>query len=272
MSLVPLFVVLLIVIDKYCFSRVLQRPLITCTLLAAALGCTKEGMVVGASLELYYIAYQSYGEYAPIESGFLMTSLLATILVSNGTDSSTAISSSAVFLACGMAIAYVLNLVNTAFVPSARKGAEKCSDKKIFLSMAVPFVLDLVVYGAVAFAALQNVTTFQTLFTTCVSSYPWVMTGLSCISILLPCISFAILCRNIGVKDVPGAIAAGVAVGALLSLISATGVASGSIAGLLAASLAFYDFHAAKKQTNKEVKEVENKATNTIKGGAEKWW
>ena len=272
MSFVPLFVVLLILIDKYCFSHVLQRPLIACTLLGASLGCLKESMVVGSSLELYYIAYQSYGEYSPIESGFLMTSIMSTLLVSGGTDSSNAISSCVVFLACGMLISYLLSLVNNVFVPLARSSAEKKNEKTLFFTIFVPFILDVIVYGFLTTFALQNTNALQTIASTLGSNYSWLMTGLSCIAILMSCISFAILLRNIGVKDVPGVVAAGVAVGVLLSLITSTGVISGGLVGLLAIALAFYDYHTQKKQPTKQTSEVENKPKNTMKGGAEKWW
>ncbi len=271
MSVLPLIMVLIIVLDKYCFSHVLQRPLITCTLLGACLGHTTEALIVGGTLEIYYIGYEAYGEYAPVSSGFFMSALTATYLVSNGTDSSTAISTASSILAIGLLVEYLLSLVNLLFVPSTRNDAEKMNVKAIGTKMLVTVVFACVVYVGYAYVLSSNLDSIQSFLTTFVSQYPYVLSGIHAIAILMPCISFAILLRNIGLKDVPGALLAGCTLGILL-ISSLNSMISGMIVAFCAIALASYDYHHNQtKELNSSVKE-EVKASNTIKGGAEKWW
>lgn len=276
MSILPLIVVLIIVIDKYCFSRILQRPIITCTLLGAALGCLQEGMVIGGSLELYYIAYQSYGEYAPVDGGFLLSSILATILVGKGMDSSTVLSSSIIFLCIGMAAEYALNSIYTVFVPAARIAAEKHDEKKLSITIFAPLLLNLIVYGGVTVASVSQATAFQNMLSNFLSNgswsnISWMITFVNSLANLMPCIAFAILLRNVGSKDVPGIVLAGIATGSILCCANVS-VISGTIVGFIGIALACYDFHANKKVTISSETTSEKKAANTIKGGAEKWW
>ncbi len=270
MSVLPLIMVLIIVLDKYCFTHVLQRPLITCTLLGACLGHTTEAMIVGGTLELYYIGYEAYGEYAPVSSGFFISSLTATYLVSNGTDSSTAISTASSILALGLCVEYLLSLVNLIFVPSIRKNAEKTNINAIGVKMFVGVVFACIAYVGYSYVLSSKLDSIQTVLTTFVSNYPYVLSGIHAIAILMPCIAFAILLRNIGFKDAPGALFAGCAVGLLL-LSTTTSTISGTIVACIAIALACYDYHHYQNESIVTSKE-EVKVTNTIKGGAEKWW
>lgn len=271
MSVLPLIMVLIIVLDKYCFTHVLQRPLITCTLLGACLGHTTEAMIVGGTLELYYIGYEAYGEYAPVSSGFFISSLTATYLVSNGTDSSIAISTASSILAIGLLVEYLLSLVNLVFVPSARKDAEKTNINAIGVKMFVGVVLACIAYVGYSYVLSSKLDSIQTLLTTFVSNYPYVLSGIHAIAILMPCIAFAILLRNIGFKDVPSALFAGCAVGLLL-LSTTTSTISGTIVSCIAIALACYDYHHYQNKSIQSNTKEEVKASNTIKGGAEKWW
>lgn len=268
MSIYVLLVVLIIVLDKYCFTHVLQRPLITCTLLGAALGCTTDAMLIGGSLELYYIAYESNGEYAPIQSGFLISSITATFLISNGTDSSTAISTAYSILILGMLLEYVLSIVNMIFVPTFRKNAENRKSVGLFLALSV--LISCVAYVGYTYVLSTNLDSLQSAMTSFVSSYPFVIAGLNAMAILMPCIAYAILLRNIGLKDVPGALLAGLAVGLFLASFSANTI-SGTIVSLMAFALACYDYRSHKAEVKAENKET-TEMKNTIKGGAEKWW
>ncbi len=270
MSVLPLIMVLIIVLDKYCFTHVLQRPLITCTLLGACLGHTTEAMIVGGTLELYYIGYEAYGEYAPVSSGFFISSLTATYLVSNGTDSSTAISTASSILVLGLCVEYLLSLVNLVFVPSVRKDAEKGNIKSIGVKLLVSVVLACIVYVGYCYVLASKLDSIQTVLTTFVSTYPYVLSGMHAIAILMPCIAFAILLRNIGFKDVPGALFAGIAVG-LLVICSTSTTISGTVVACIAIALACYDYHHSRNESIVS-SQKEEKVTNTIKGGAEKWW
>jgi len=154
MSVLPLIIVLLIVLDKYCFSHILQRPLVACTLLGASLGYLKEGMLLGGALEVYYIAYQSLSEYVPVESGFLFTSIISSFLVSGGVDAS--ITNASAFLVGGIALEYVLNLFNTLFLPAVRKACEKHDDKKVGMVQFALILINVLVYLGVAYFVMNN--------------------------------------------------------------------------------------------------------------------
>ena len=96
------------------------------------------------------------------------------------------------------------------------------------------------------------------------------MIGIMTIASLMPCIAFAILLRNMGGKDLTGAVLLGVAVG--LILVSMTSAAiSGTIVACIAFALGWFNFRSSQKETI-PVKKEESKPVNTIKGGAEKWW
>ncbi len=271
MSVLPLIMVVVIVLDKYCFSHVLQRPLITCTLLGACLGHTTEALIVGGTLELYYIGYEAYGEYAPVSSGFLISSLTATFLVSNGTDSSTAISTASSILVIGLCMEYLLSLINLVFVPSTRKDAEKTNIKGIGIKMMISVVIACIAYVGYTYLLSSHLDTIQDSLTNFVSTYPYILVGIHSIAILMPCIAFAVLLRNIGLKDVPGALLAGIGLGLLL-ICSTSSTISGTVVSLAAIALACYDYHHAQTKEITSNQKEEFKATNTIKGGAEKWW
>ena len=232
MSVLPLIIVLLIVLDKYCFSHILQRPLVACTLLGASLGYLKEGMLLGGALEVYYIAYQSLSEYVPVESGFLFTSIISSFLVSGGVDAS-------ITNASGM-MQFVLMLIN------------------------------VLVNLGVAYFMMNNASSINAMLSTFIHTYPFVMIGIMTIASLMPCIAFAILLRNMGGKDLTGAVLLGVAVGLILVSMTSTAV-SGTIVACIAFALGWFNFRSSQKETI-TVKNEESKPVNTIKGGAEKWW
>lgn len=268
MSVLPLIIVLLIVLDKYCFSHILQRPLVACTLLGASLGYLKEGMLLGGALEVYYIAYQSLSEYVPVESGFLFTSIISSFLVSGGVDAS--ITNASAFLVAGIALEYVLNLFNTLFLPAVRKACEKHDDKKVGMMQLALMLINALVYVGVAYFMMNNASSINATLSTIIYTYPFVMIGIMTIASLMPCIAFAILLRNMGGKDLTGAVLLGVAVGLILVSMTSTAV-SGTIVACIAFALGWFHFRSSQKETV-TVKKEESKPVNTIKGGAEKWW
>lgn len=270
MNILLLIVVFLLALDVAGLTHILHRPLIACTLFGAVLGNFETGIMIGGSLELYYITYESQTHVDGLSNAFFFASLIASILASVASlDATAAVESALACIVIGLVIAYAISLLNTLFLPIARNANEKGNQKKLSLSLFVPYILNAIVYVVLAFITYQYGQTFIDGLSN-LSSYWWIMATLSYASALMPCLAFAILLRNIGVKDVIGALLAGVGFGTFLCMVTYTGF-SYVLVSIFAFALACFSYHTNQKQTTTETKQVMKKE-NTIKKGAEKWW
>lgn len=134
----------------------------------------------------------------------------------------------------------------------------------------VLMLINALVYVGVAYFVMNNASSINATLSTFIYTYPFVMIGITTIASLMPCIAFAILLRNMGGKDLTGAVLLGVAVGLILVSMTSTAV-SGTIVACIAFALGWFHFRSSQKETA-AVKKEESKPVNTIKGGAEKWW
>lgn len=274
MTVLLFLVVFLLACDQNAFTRILHRPLIACTLIGAILSDMTTGIIVGSSLELVYAAYESQSD-SPfvLNGGFLLSSVVGcTLSISAGLDTTSAISAAVGCTAMGAFIDYALRDLYTLFVPLARSACEKGDEKKLLIANFLPMVITGIVYGVLAVMANSAGEAFSEQLSSVQSNFGWVFASLSMAGILIPCVGYAVLLRNIGVKDVVGAVLAGASVGALLTMFSMH-YTSLLLVAIMGISIALYDYHANADKKQVSVKTDEKpKMTNTIKGGAEKWW
>lgn len=273
MTVLLFLVVFLLACDQNAL-KILHRPLIACCLIGAVMQDVNTGIIVGSSLELIYVVYESQSD-SPffMNGGYLLSSIVGCVLaISSGLDTSSAVSGAISCTYIGAFIDYLLRDVNVIFLPFARKAAEKTDEKKLALANFMPMILTGIVYGVIAVAACSLGESAAEDLTALQSDYGWITSSLAIAGMLIPCVGYAILLRNIGTKDVTGALLAGVAFGALFSLI-AMHYTSLLFVFIMGISIALYDYHANTKKKEESVKEEEKpKMKNTIKGGAEKWW
>lgn len=271
---VLLFLVVFVLACDQNALKILHRPIIACTLIGALMQDMKTGIIVGSSLELVYVVYESQSDSPFIRNGgFLLSSIAGCVLaISGGLDTSSAMSGAISCTTIGAFIDYLLSDVNVVFLPMARSAAEKGDEKKLALANFLPMILNGIVYGVLAVVAYSLGESVSEQFTAIQTNYGWILSSLTMAGMLIPCVGYAILLRNIGTKDVAGALLAGVACGAVLVMISMHST-SLLLVSLLAFSIAVYDYHAnTKKKETSGKEEDQPKMKNTIKGGAEKWW
>lgn len=274
MEILLFIVVFLLALDHSSITKILSRPMLVCAILGIVSGNVTECVLVGATLEIYYISCEVSDNNLVNTSGFLFASVVACMsVITLDYDSSSAISIGYGCLVVGMIIAYMIHIVSTLFLPMARNAVMKGKDRSLFTAMLFPYLLQGFVYGALTVVAYKNLDVLTETFVSLSESYWFIANGIATIALLMPCISFAILLRNIGVKDVPGAVAGGIAVSLLTGSLLQPAYSSMIIAcsAILIGWLAYHVSNKEPKQTKEKViEEVKEEQFN--EGGADKWW
>lgn len=276
MEILLFIVVFLLALDHSSITKILSRPMFVCSLIGLVSGKLSECVLVGATLEVYYISCEVTDNYIVRTPGFFFVSVIAGLyVVTVDTDTNTAMTAAYACLAVSMVVSYVLSLINTLFLPSARKAVEKGNDKGLFVSMLIPYLLNAVVYGVLTIVAYSNLTLFTETLVNLQEQYWFFSNGIAAITLLMPCISLAILLRNIGVNDVKGAVAGGVAIG-LICATALTPQLSNLVIALVAICVGWLAYYVSSKESTNTTKvettseEVKEEVSN--EGGAEKWW
>lgn len=273
MEILLCIAVFLLALDNQAFTKVLSRPLIACSIIGAILGNITTGVTVGAMLEVYYISCCVTDTYNNLTKGFLLVSIVSTILTSTESlDASSAVSTGYACILLGVTIAYVFNILNTIFLPLARKACEKGDSKQLGIATFVPVMIQGAVYAVIAYMMYINATVITETISTFINEHWYITNGLQAIVFLMPCISLAILLRNIGVKDVKGALLGGISSG-MLFVISTSNYMSNVLIGLFALFVGWFDYYISSKNVtvvepikNEEIKVEEKKEES------EKWW
>ena len=256
-------VIFILTADQMALTGILQRPLVACALIGAVLGNAGQGVLIGSSLELLLMGYEQSYRFTEKGMSFVLYSAVACIFtIKSGMDTSTAVASAAIFAAIGTYVTYLFFNLNTVFIPMARKAAETRNETKLLISMLLPVMIAGVINCALTVAAYHAGDAAYDLFNNLSANTGWILNAMTAAGVLVPCVGFAVLLRNIGTKDIPGALAAGIACGALLSTYFYKGF--GMVILVLAAFAAgSYDYHANKTASDHG---------SSMKGGAQKWW
>ena len=255
-------VILILTADQFALTGILNRPLVACTVIGAVLGNAATGAVIGGTLWLLLISYEQTFRFTEKGMSFVIYSAIACIFaIKSGMETGAAVSSAAAFAALGTYVTYALFDLNTAFLPMARKAAETRNEKKLLLSMVLPLLLHGIVNAALAAAAYSAGAGAVAMFESIEAKAGWLLNAFAAAGVLIPCIGFAVLLRNIGTKNIQGALAAGVAFGALISTYFYKGFGMVLLV-LIAFAIGSYDYH----------NRSESDQNQSLKGGGQKWW
>ncbi len=254
MQMTLALVVFVLALDDFIGTKILRAPLVACTLIGAVLGDVTTGMTIGATSQLFYTM---------LKSDYISSSLFSavvTIVAIAGQDADAVNSIGVYFIAFAYALEGALRLLNTLFVSSARKQAEKGHISA--LSVVLPLLIRGVVFAVVTYFVYGNATVITDTVTSLYTNFDFLAKGLIISSKLLVCLGLAIVLRNLSVKDHYGALLAGFAV-------SAFAFQSNPIVLFFCGFLAFGIGAYSMKSNTVTVKEEQSK---TKKGSAEKWW
>ena len=124
-------------------ASLFQKPLVAGTLVGLILGRPAEGVIIGAAIQLPYIAFISAGGTIPSDPGLAGVLGTAFAIVGN-VDPATAITIAIPFGLLGTVVWVLHMTIDVAFVHMADKAAEQGDLKKVcFLHVVPPQIVDL---------------------------------------------------------------------------------------------------------------------------------
>lgn len=132
-------------------STLIQKPLVSGLLVGIILGNPVQGVIIGAAIQLPFIAYISAGGAPPTDPGLAGT-LGTALAMAAGVEPATAISLAVPIGLLGTIIWVVHMTVDVAFVHMIDKAAEEGNMKKAVFLHIVPPQLFALVIGAVPVA------------------------------------------------------------------------------------------------------------------------
>ena len=118
-------------------ASLFQKPLVAGTLVGLILGHPAEGVIIGAAIQLPYIAFISAGGTIPSDPGLAGVLGTAFAIVGN-VDPATAITIAIPFGLLGTVVWVLHMTINVAFVHMADKAAEQGDLKKVCFLHVVP--------------------------------------------------------------------------------------------------------------------------------------
>ncbi len=255
-------VVFLLAADQFLFTGMLSRPLAACTLIGAACGNLQAGLMAGGAIEML-LAGADESIRILDRRNYVFASAAAVILTASaGLDAQAAAGFAPVLIAAGTGLNHLLSIVNISLLPSARNAAETRNEKKLAVTHFLPLLIAAAVSAVIAVLMQNAVSANAENIVLMAEKYEWVYKALCMAGSLMPCVGFAVLLRNLSVKDMKGAFWAGAAAGSMI-----TAAISPAAALVICAGAAFgaaaYDYHQAVKDET---------PVKTQKGGGQKWW
>lgn len=187
------------VFDYALGSLYLNRPIFLSAMTGLVLGDFQTGVVIGATLELFFMGAISVGAYIPPD--VVVGGVLATALaIINGYTTEVAVALAMPIALLSLTIGNMITITQPFFLQLADKYAARCEHKKVvmvqwtmgFIGVARRFILTFVgvYYGA-------------TVVETLIASIPaFVTSGMSAAAGFLPAMGFAMLMRMILTKQV----------------------------------------------------------------------
>lgn len=118
-------------------ASLFQKPLVAGTLVGLILGRPAEGVIIGAAIQLPYIAFISAGGTVPVDPGLAGT-LGTALAIAGNVDPATAITLAVPLGLLGTIIWVVHMTVDVTFVHMADKAASEGNLKKICFLHVVP--------------------------------------------------------------------------------------------------------------------------------------
>ena len=170
----------------------LNRPIFLSAITGLILGDFKTGIIIGATLELFFMGAVSVGAYIPpdvVVGGVVATGLA----IVNGYQTEVAITLAMPIALFSLAVGNLITITQPFFLKKADQYADKCDAKGV---VRIQWTLGLIN------CARRFILTFLALYfganvvETIVNSTPaWVTTGMSAAGGLMPAMGFAMLMR-----------------------------------------------------------------------------
>ena len=253
-------------IDEKSLTGVFARPLVAGTLTGALLGNTEAGMAAGMTLEFYAMAADR-GYFGPTGISFVLPAVAGTALaVQYGLNLSSTGVLAAILTALSTAVSALAGTLNMTLLPMARKAAEKHAAGTLGVYNLLGMLIRGCLFGAAAVLIWNVGASAEETLSQFVYERSWLSGSLRAVSGMIPAVGFAVLLRNLSVKEIPGALFAGIAAGLVFASLEmhAAGFAAAGCAGFAMAA-----FSMTKKA--EPVKEIKTEK-KTVKGGDEEWW
>lgn len=252
--------------DEKALTGVFSRPLVACAITAALLGNLQTGISVGMMLEVYALAADR-GGFSLSHFSFVLASVAGTALAVQASSDYASVSTlTAALAAISAAVSYGSDILCTVLLPMARKAADKHAAGTVGALNLAGLLIRCVLFGACTAAIVSLGTDASAQISAITSRYGWALSACRAAGCLMPGVGFAILLRNLSVKEIPGALFAGLAVGIVFAALqmNSAGLAAAGCAGFAMASFSL----GTKAEPVKEIK-TEKK---TVKGGDDEWW
>ena len=259
-------IIFLIAIDGGIGSRVLQSPLVSCTLIGLACGNPEAGIIFGANAEMLNLMLDENGGMGVFAACFVPLFIKNDISYESSADW---LMSCLIFAMAAMALYHALMSL---FVPGARNAAAKGSVRGLAAANFIPLLIRGIAAVCCAAFAQQQGDAIVTLADNLYTNYRFVSVFLLLLADLLPLIGLSVVLRNLSLKDHYGVLLAGFALAVCAGVTSNYVLLVTSMAGFGLAAFGFAsqnhsDSHDALRHT------TDTKASENLKKGrAEKWW
>ena len=254
--------VFLLAADQYLFTGFLCRPLPACALIGMVLKNPAAGVMAGGALEML-LAGQDMSPRILDRRSYVLASAAAVILVSaSGMEPAAAAGIAAVLIAAGTGLNHLLSILYTAMLAPARSAAETRNETKLAVTHFLPVLISSAAFAVSAVVLYGMAGKLSGDLADSAEKFRWLYKGLCITGSLMPCVGFAVLLRNLAVKDMKGAFWAGAAA-ASLACASISPASALALSAAAAFGLAAYDYHTNTKDSQPQ---------KTQKGGGQKWW
>ena len=160
----------------------MQKPLVAGTVVGIILGDPVQGVIIGAAIQLPYIAFISAGGTAPVDPGLAGT-LGTALAIASGADPQTAVTLAMPIGLLGTVIWVAHMTIDVFFVHMADKAAgEGDLDRINFLHVVPPqiilFLISVIPVTLAAYYGAGAVTTILGYLDTCAPSNRWIITSI----------------------------------------------------------------------------------------------
>ena len=186
-------------IDMLFGTLYLSRPIFLSAMTGLVLGDFKTGIIIGATLELFFMGAVSVGAYIPPD--VVVGGVVATALaILNNYTVEVAVTLAMPIALFSLAIRNLMSVLEPFFLNRADQYADKCDAKGVVRMQWTLALIDCARRFLLTFLALYF---GANVVETIVNSTPaWVTTGMSAAGGLMPAMGFAMLMRMILTKQI----------------------------------------------------------------------
>lgn len=177
----------------------LNRPIFMSAITGLILNDLQQGVIIGATLELFFMGYVSVGAYVPpdVKLGSVVAAALTII---NGYDTEIAVTLAMPIALLSQALSSLITILQPFFLQKADKYAAESNPKGVIKMQWSIALIGCVKQFVLGFIACYYGATFVEGFINAVPD--WVTSGMSVAGGLMPAMGFAMLMRMILTKQI----------------------------------------------------------------------